>query len=86
MDLIAFDSPFVVDPSQGDGITDAQQEVEFESIWNAIEDQQERGWSDASVDHVIRRLQGIDRHRLQVIPADMSPFIGMCWRVKNTLV
>ncbi|KAF9445900.1 ARM repeat-containing protein [Macrolepiota fuliginosa MF-IS2] len=81
VDLIALDSPFVEEPLREDEDADTQQELDFENIWNAIEDQQYgvRGWSEASMDSAIGQLQGIDGHRLRVISIDMSPFIGMCW-------
>ena len=80
VDLIAFDSPFVVDPPRpvGGGLRDAGGEFEFECAWESMENPQYsgRGWCDASVGSVIRQLQGIDQHRLQVISVDMSPFVG----------
>lgn len=80
VDLIAFDSPFVVDPPRpaGGGLRDTEGEFEFERAWDSIENPQhsQRGWCDASMDSVIRQLQGIDQHRLQVISVDMPPFIG----------
>lgn len=80
MDLIAFDSPFVVDPPRpvDGGLRDVEEEFEFERAWESIENPQHsrRGWCDASIGSVIRQLQGIDEHRLQVISVDMSPFIG----------
>lgn len=82
MDLIAFDSPFGVDLIQttGGGIIDVQQDLDFESTWNSDQSLKEsaRGWCDAPMDDVVRRLQRIDRYRLQVTSADTSPFIGMC--------
>ncbi|KAJ3565906.1 hypothetical protein NP233_g7346 [Leucocoprinus birnbaumii] len=82
VDLIAFDSPFVVDAdrtgteSSGNNIN--QGELDFESIWNSDQSLQynARGWCDAAMDDVIRRLQGMSGHRLQVGPVDVSPFIG----------
>ncbi|KXN90161.1 AP-4 complex subunit epsilon [Leucoagaricus sp. SymC.cos] len=79
VDLIAFDSPFEVEPGQTEvsGIKSAQ-EVDFESTWNSDQDLQlsARGWCDAPMNDVIRRLQGIDQHRLQVTPTDVPPFMG----------
>lgn len=80
VDLIAFDSPFMAeaDQAEGDGNDNAQQELDFESIWNSEQGPQHsaRGWCDAPMDDVIKRLQGIGSHRLQVKPADIPPFTG----------
>lgn len=81
MDLIAFDSPSILDSDNGQ-IEDesAQRILDFESIWNSDKDMQQcaRGWYDAPVEQVIRRLQGINQYQLQIRPADMLPFAGKC--------
>lgn len=62
-----------------DRTKNARRELDFESIWNSVEDHQynARGWCDASLENVIKRLHGIQQHRIQVVPVDVSPFMGM---------
>jgi AP-4 complex subunit epsilon-1 len=75
MDLIAFDSPFVSDPSEAHPDTD--EEPDFEIVWNSFGDSSSsRGWYNASIDNVVRRIQGLAARRLQVISADIPPFLG----------
>lgn len=71
MDLIAFDSPFVSDPPED------PKEPDFEHVWNSFADQTgSRGWYNGSIDNVVQRIQGLAARRLQVIPADVPPFLG----------
>ncbi|KAJ7072535.1 armadillo-type protein [Mycena amicta] len=67
LDLIAFnDSPFISDPSHNVDATE-----DFESAWNALnESQSARGWCDASIEHVIQRLESMDSEVVKVISGD----------------
>ncbi|KAF9467306.1 armadillo-type protein [Collybia nuda] len=66
MDLIAFDSPFVSDPSEAR--TDIDEELDFEHIWNSFDEtNSSRGWYKASIDSVVRSLQRLAARRLQII-------------------
>lgn len=72
VDLIAFDSPFMSDPPY---TSSSDTEPDFESTWNSLQDSNARGWCEASIDVILRRLQGL-QHRLTVIAADLPPFEG----------
>lgn len=50
-------------------------EPDFETVWNRLADHNARGWCEASIDAVVRRLQGVQR-RLKVISEDQDPFKG----------
>jgi len=81
MDLIAFDSPSVLESGKGKTENESAQRIlDFESIWNSDKDMQQRarGWYDAPVEQIVRRLQGINHYHLQIRPADMLPFAGKC--------
>jgi hypothetical protein len=69
-DLIAFDSSFTKADIHG---------TEFERLWNCIEDPiySARGWCDASVEKVVTALEKWDGQDVNVIPANIPPFIGM---------
>lgn len=69
MDLIAFDSPFVTEPP------DAR--ADFERQWDTIEDSSgARGWCNGTVDVVVRQLQSLGGHRVEVVSMDVPPFLG----------
>ncbi|KAH7926514.1 ARM repeat-containing protein [Leucogyrophana mollusca] len=70
VDLITLDSPFLADP-------DAPPHAEpvFEDAWDAMERSNLRGWCEASMDSIVRLLQGL-QHRLVVIAVDQPPFEG----------
>jgi len=72
VDLIALDSPFVSDPSES-SVVDA---VDFGALWDSIEGGDARGWYKSSIDSAVQRLQGFGHIQLQVISADLPPFIG----------
>ncbi|TFK44520.1 armadillo-type protein [Crucibulum laeve] len=80
MDLITLDSPFISDPLGGDtekSKKDGTHAPDFEKIWDSLADSSgARGWYSDSIDTMVRRLQGLDRHRLQVISAGDPPFMG----------
>ncbi|KAF7321430.1 Adaptin-N domain-containing protein [Mycena kentingensis (nom. inval.)] len=65
-DLIALnDSPFIADPSAEN----------FESAWNALsEAPSARGWCDASIEDVIKRLERLEAS-VRVISGDETPFL-----------
>jgi len=71
VDLIALDSPFIMDPLD----PNSGSLPDFEDIWNALEGFGARGWCEMSTDVVVRRLQGL-RYRLNVIAIDRPPFEG----------
>ncbi|OBZ69200.1 AP-3 complex subunit delta [Grifola frondosa] len=76
VDLIALDSPFISEPPAIRSTAPrVMVEYDFESTWNKLETHQVRGWCDAPIDAVLRRLQDMQR-RLIVIEADMPPFKG----------
>ncbi|KAJ7497085.1 armadillo-type protein [Mycena latifolia] len=79
-DLIAFnDSPFISDPSV-DNASD------FESIWNALDESSgARGWCDASVEDVIKRLESME-DTLKVISVQEPPFIGKQGRLGHGIL
>ncbi|OSD08617.1 ARM repeat-containing protein [Trametes coccinea BRFM310] len=74
-DLIALDSPFIPEPTQSIASTLSEAEHDFESTWNALESSTSRGWCEASIDTVLRKLQALHR-RLKVTERDRSPFEG----------
>lgn len=76
MDLIAFDSPFVTDPPEANSEIDAENGLDFESLWNSVKDGEARGWYEASTDIVVRRMQSFGALRLRVISGEVLPFIG----------
>lgn len=75
VDLIALDSPFVSEPMQPISAVLEASEPDFETVWNRLADHNARGWCEASIDAVVRRLQGVQR-RLKVISEDQDPFKG----------
>ena len=52
-------------------------EQDFTRIWNAREKHNARGWTEAPLDVIVRRLQTIQLH-LVVLSADQPPFEGDC--------
>ena len=79
-DLIALDSPFMSEPAipsiagtmSGSSVVEQD---DFEGTWNKLELGAARGWCEASMDTVLRRLQGLQR-RLRVTERDRLPFEG----------
>ncbi|KAJ7078870.1 armadillo-type protein [Mycena belliarum] len=69
-DLIAFnDSPFISDPY-------ADNPNVVEPMWNSFKESSgARGWCDASVEEVIKRLDSME-DTLEIIPVEETPFIG----------
>ena len=50
---------------------------EFERIWLSLEESsQMRGWSEGSVEAILKRLQRVGGVRVRVAPSDSAPFIG----------
>ncbi|KAI0647300.1 ARM repeat-containing protein [Trametes meyenii] len=75
-DLIALDSPFISEPTPSIASTLSVTEHDFEATWNDLESFTSRGWCEASMDTVLRRLpQGLQRH-LRVTERDRPPFEG----------
>ncbi|CDO72932.1 hypothetical protein BN946_scf185002.g117 [Trametes cinnabarina] len=75
-DLIALDSPFMSEPPSIAGtLSTCITEHDFESTWNSLESSPSRGWCEASIDTVLRKLQGLHR-RLKVTERDRPPFEG----------
>ena len=81
-DLIALDSPFMSEPAAAPSIVSALSgvvEPHFEATWAALGDGAVRGWCEASMDTVLRRLQSLQR-RLRVMERDRAPFEGrLAW-------
>ncbi|KAG7449785.1 ARM repeat-containing protein [Guyanagaster necrorhizus] len=60
-DLIAFDTPFISDPSSAD----------FEITWNTLgPSTSAQGWFEGSVDVLLDRLKTLEGSEMKVIPAD----------------
>ncbi|KAI0705845.1 ARM repeat-containing protein [Cytidiella melzeri] len=74
-DLIALDSPFLVEPPMTVSGTSSVVELDFEAAWNKLQNANLRGWCDSPIDVVVRRLQSIQR-QMRVTPADQLPFQG----------
>lgn len=74
-DLIALDSPFMSEPAPSIASTLSIADNDFETTWNSFEGSPSRGWCEASIDAVLRRLQGLQR-RLLVTERDRPPFEG----------
>lgn len=77
VDLIAFDSPFMSDPptiaSPG---ADAAHEVDFERIWNTLENASSaRGWCEAGLEDIVNRLRGLELP-VQTVAEGSPPFLG----------
>ena len=75
VDLIAFDSPFLTDPPAPHSAASSIIEPDFETIWGSLAKGNCRGWCEAPIEEVVRRLQGMQR-RMSVKPADQAPFQG----------
>ncbi|KAI0362383.1 ARM repeat-containing protein [Trametes cingulata] len=74
-DLIALDSPFISEPAPSIASTLSIAEHDFEATWESLESSTARGWCEASIDAILRRLQGLQRH-LKVTERDRPPFEG----------
>ncbi|KAI0780693.1 ARM repeat-containing protein [Trametes elegans] len=74
-DLIALDSPFMSEPAPSIASTLSIADHDFETTWNSFEGSPSRGWCEASIDTVLRRLQSLQR-RLLVTERDRPPFDG----------
>ncbi|KIK68889.1 hypothetical protein GYMLUDRAFT_152214 [Collybiopsis luxurians FD-317 M1] len=79
-DLIAFDSPFVPDPTE----TQSSQQGEgssrsFDKLWEDFE-AETRGWYGKSIDQLLRRVQQMDPLNVDVsvIETSLPPFLGEC--------
>ncbi|KAI0285247.1 armadillo-type protein [Russula brevipes] len=80
-DLITLESPFIPEPKPSEvtspGPGQGGQDHDFTNVWDAASAFSARGWSDGTLDAVVRRLQGLGFSRgLSVIPADQPPFQG----------
>lgn len=54
-----------------------EREYKFEDTWKELHTGCDlRGWSNAPIDAVTRKLQRVDGHHLRVISSDVPPFIG----------
>ncbi|KAF7789524.1 hypothetical protein EIP86_000470 [Pleurotus ostreatoroseus] len=73
MDLIALDSPFIVDPPAAPSAT--QEDFDFKETWNKLAKANMRGWCEAPVEAVVRKLQDTDK-KIRLLPADQGPFTG----------
>ncbi|KDR75335.1 hypothetical protein GALMADRAFT_140851 [Galerina marginata CBS 339.88] len=78
VDLINLESPYPTDMStpleSSDTLGDHQN---FEDLWTSFQVPCDlRGWCNASIDTLLRRLQRLDNLHLRVISADLPPFIG----------
>ncbi|KAJ2993462.1 hypothetical protein NUW54_g7717 [Trametes sanguinea] len=74
-DLIALDSPFISEQTPSIASTLSEAELDFDTTWNALESSTSRGWCEASMDTVLRKLQALHR-RLKVTERDRPPFEG----------
>lgn len=77
-DLITLDSPFIadpLDPVEREDQDTLSQSIDFESIWNNLENSNSRGWCERSSDDVVRLLQKLQL-KLRVISSDQPPFKG----------
>ena len=82
-DLIALDSPFMTEPAMPSiaGTMSGSSLIEqddFDVTWSKLEAGSARGWCEASMDTVLRRLQGLQR-RLRVTERDQPPFEGQIY-------
>ncbi|EKM80809.1 hypothetical protein AGABI1DRAFT_37340 [Agaricus bisporus var. burnettii JB137-S8] len=87
VDLIAFDSPSVMELVEGDDseIQNARMGLKFEDVWNSVEPghYDVKGWCDGSTDDVVKQLRGL-HYRLEVTRTDVPPFFGIaCEDVKK---
>lgn len=74
MNLISLDSPFAPDLVEENtrGLED-----DFETYWETLgEHNAARGWCGSSVADIVRRLQGLPDHRLQVFDTEAAPYAG----------
>lgn len=71
-DLIILESPFSSEPVD---LAASGAEPDFETIWNAMEPSNLRGWCDSSIDAVVRQFQTLQL-AMRVIAADQAPFEG----------
>lgn len=86
-DLITLDSPFIADPLDQiihEDSSASSQTLDFESVWNSLENSNSRGWCERSSDDIVRLLQKLQL-KLRVISTDQPPFNGQisfapCWR------
>ena len=78
-DLITLDTPFIAEPKPGEvGVPEqGEQSDDFASVWETASAFSARGWSDGTLDAVVRRLQGFGFPRgLSVLSADQPLFQG----------
>jgi len=78
VDLINLESPFQDGDPENFNFTELVETIDdFEAIWRSFDDLCDlRGWCNAPIDNVIRRLQRVEQYRLRVISADLAPFAG----------
>jgi len=77
-DLIALGSPFIADPPDQivhEDSSASSQSLDFESVWNSLENSNSRGWCERSSDDIVRLLQKLQL-KLRVTSTDQPPFEG----------
>ncbi|KAJ3810385.1 armadillo-type protein [Lentinula aff. lateritia] len=78
IDLIAFDSPFVPDPSESSQMSGPfASEMSFGDVWEGS-DAEARGWYGKSIDQLLRRIQIMDPSNVDLCVIDtlLPPFLG----------
>ncbi|KAJ4493938.1 armadillo-type protein [Lentinula edodes] len=77
-DLIAFDSPFVPDPSESSQMSGSlASQMRFGDVWEDS-NAEAHGWYGKSIDQVLRRIQIMDPSNVDlcVIDTSLPPFLG----------
>ncbi|KAF8511557.1 armadillo-type protein [Hysterangium stoloniferum] len=81
-DLIALDSPFLVEPAPLDtlitGITASSNSDDFESAWKALKNgTHSRGWSEYTAEELETRLNSLlSNYQIKSISAEIPPYSG----------
>ncbi|EGO25573.1 hypothetical protein SERLADRAFT_437300 [Serpula lacrymans var. lacrymans S7.9] len=75
VNLISLEAPFISELM-------VSTEPDFQGCWEGMGDHSGRGWCEASMDTIVRRLQQL-QHRLKVIAIDQPPYEGssICFRL-----
>ncbi|EGN99989.1 hypothetical protein SERLA73DRAFT_167845 [Serpula lacrymans var. lacrymans S7.3] len=68
VNLISLEAPFISELM-------VSTEPDFQGCWEGMGDHSGRGWCEASMDTIVRRLQQL-QHRLKVIAIDQPPYEG----------
>ncbi|KAJ4468322.1 armadillo-type protein [Lentinula aciculospora] len=77
-DLIAFDSPFILEPSENPQTSGAlEPQLNFDKAWGGFS-AEARGWYGKSIEQLLRRVRVMDPSELvvSVIEASLPPFLG----------